>query len=269
MFNENSRSLVNIIGAPLLILCIYIGDFVFTTLIYFSIFVCIHEFYNICLKLKINLQLLWLYLLSILFYLTHFFDIESLIILDPLQLVSLACIIVIITEFLFNKDNKIQNISSTVFCIVWLIVFLNFMVEIRYDYGFEITLLMFLSVWICDSFAFIFGSKYGKKKIFPKISPNKTWLGTISGYLSSLVFIFFMLKYNFVEIEFSYLNLFAIGTIFGIIGQIGDALESLIKRYADIKDSGKILRGHGGMLDRLDSLILSAPCFYIFLNLFV
>ena len=269
MFNQNSRSLVNIVGAPLLILCIYVGDFIFATLIYFSIFVCIHEFYNICLKLKINLQLLWLYFLSILFYLTHFFNIENLIILDNIQLVSLTCIVVIITEFLFNRDNKIQNISSTIFCIVWLIVFLNFMVKIRYDYGFEITLLMFLSVWICDSFAFIIGSRYGKKKIFPKISPNKTWLGTISGYLCSLIFVFFMLKYNFVKIEFNYFNVFVIGSIFGAIGQIGDALESLIKRYANIKDSGKILRGHGGMLDRLDSLILSAPCFYIFLNLFV
>jgi len=268
MFKNNSRTLVNIIGVPLLLSSIYFGEFLFTTLIYFSIFVCIHELYKICLKLEINLQFFWLYFFSILLYLTHFFDIQELIILDDMQLFSLVCILIIITEFFLGEKNKIQNISATIFSIIWLIVFLNFIVQIRYDYGFEITLLMFLSVWICDTFAFVIGSKFGKKKIFPKISPNKTWMGTIAGYICSIIFVFFILQYRLVNIDFSYFNVFIIGSIFGCIGQIGDALESLIKRYANIKDSGKILRGHGGMLDRLDSLILSAPCFYIFLSLF-
>ena len=219
--------------------------------------------------MKINLQLLWLYFLSILFYLTHFFNIENLIILDNIQLVSLTCIVVIITEFLFNRDNKIQNISSTIFCIVWLIVFLNFMVKIRYDYGFEITLLMFLSVWICDSFAFIIGSRYGKKEIFPKISPNKTWLGSIAGFIGVLAFNFILLKFNILYQEnynFTVFDVLNFSIIFGIIGQLGDFLESMIKRELNVKDSGTILQGHGGILDRMDSLILVAPCYYIYIK---
>ena len=140
-------------------------------------------------------------------------------------------------------------------------------VSIR-NYGFQLSLCMLLSVWACDSAAFYFGSKFGKKKILPRISPNKTWLGTIAGYLSAILMVcLFENCYN-VSFDcniFTYFDILILGTIFGGIGQLGDFFESMIKRELNVKDSGTILRGHGGVLDRFDSLFFVIPTFYLFL----
>ena len=132
-----------------------------------------------------------------------------------------------------------------------------------------LTLVMFLSVWLCDTAAFFFGSKFGVKKILPTISPKKTWVGTVSGFISVLIFNFILLKSNiFMHLNYNFTisDVFVFGLIFGVIGQIGDFVESMIKRQFNIKDSGTILRGHGGFLDRMDSLILVAPCYYLYLQ---
>ena len=127
---------------------------------------------------------------------------------------------------------------------------------------------MLLSVWACDSAAFYFGSKFGNKKILPHISPNKTWVGTFAGYLSAILFVFlFQVFYkSFFDCNiFTYSDVLILGTIFGIVGQLGDFFESMIKRELNIKDSGTILQGHGGVLDRFDSLLFVIPTFYLFL----
>ena len=134
--------------------------------------------------------------------------------------------------------------------------------------GFELTLCMFLSVWSCDSAAFYFGSKYGKKKILPKISPNKTWEGTIAGYLSSILVVYLLIRFNFfssVNYNFTYIDVVIMGTIFGGVGQLGDFFESMFKREMGVKDSGALLQGHGGVLDRFDSLLFVIPTLLIYL----
>ena len=131
---------------------------------------------------------------------------------------------------------------------------------------------MFLSVWSCDSAAFFFGSKFGKKKILSKISPNKTWVGTLAGYLSSILVVFLFESYNFFNVvgyEFTFIDIFIMGSIFGGIGQLGDFFESMIKREIGVKDSGTLLQGHGGILDRFDSLFFVIPSFYIYIICFV
>ena len=149
-------------------------------------------------------------------------------------------------------------------------------ISIRYiDSSGMYTLIMFLSVWICDSAAFIFGSKFGKTKILPNISPNKTWVGAISGAISVFVFCIIIIslspfyKAHALSSVFAILPYLISIIVFGIIGQIGDFVESMIKRQFGVKDSGTSLRGHGGFLDRMDSLMLAAPSFYLLLKYFV
>ena len=132
------------------------------------------------------------------------------------------------------------------------------------DNGLSYTLMMFLSIWLCDTFAFVFGSAYGVKKLIPLVSPNKTWFGSICGLLSSFIVpLIFYLYYPIVNINFSDYMIF--GLIFGVLGQLGDLSISLLKREAGIKDTSNILQGHGGVLDRFDSLSLAAPFMYGFL----
>lgn len=130
--------------------------------------------------------------------------------------------------------------------------------------GNQFILATMFMVWASDVFAYLLGSKIGKTKMFPRISPNKTWEGTLSGvagalltgYLCSLVFTSLSFPLVF------WLGLACICTIFGILG---DLVESMLKRSLGIKDSGNMLPGHGGFLDRFDALIFVIPFVYTYI----
>jgi phosphatidate cytidylyltransferase len=128
--------------------------------------------------------------------------------------------------------------------------------------------LLFISVWLCDTAAFFFGTKFGKKKILPNISPKKSWVGSISGFIFSMLTFFIAYKLDFLGQTYSLADCIIFGFISGIFGQLGDFGESLLKRDVGVKDSGDILRGHGGILDRFDSLLFSSPLIYIYLIVF-
>ena len=262
-----SRTLVNVIGIPLLISLIYFGDIYFSILIYLAMLISILEVNKICKNKDIDVQLSSIFLVFILMVtnISRFRNVESLLII---------LIFIFICEIFRNKPKPLENIGTSIFTIIWICFFMNYIVSIRNipEQGMFLTFIMFLSVWICDTSAFLFGSKFGEKKILPQISPNKTWVGTISGFITVLIFNLILFKFNIIEQEnynLTILDIFNFSIIFGIIGQAGDFLESMIKRELNVKDSGTILRGHGGMLDRMDSLILVAPCYYIYLKFII
>ena len=113
-----------------------------------------------------------------------------------------------------------------------------------------------------DAGAYLLGKKFGRHKLIPRISPHKSREGAIAGFVFSII-IAFICRYLFLDI--SYLHIFILGSLCGISGQIGDLAESLLKRDADVKDSGKIFPGLGGSLDLIDSLLFSAPVIYFYL----
>ena len=129
------------------------------------------------------------------------------------------------------------------------------------------TFLLFAGVMINDSMAFIVGKTFGGPKILPTISPKKTYSGLFGGLIGSIVFIYLCELYFLSGFEFSLTerDQYFLVFVFNIIGFIGDSFESFIKRKANVKDSSGLLLGHGGMLDRLDSLILTTPVtmFYV------
>jgi phosphatidate cytidylyltransferase len=118
------------------------------------------------------------------------------------------------------------------------------------------TLMLFCGVTLNDTFAYIFGSLIGGKKIAPSISPNKTYAGLLGGLIGSIAFI---LLFNHFVFSLSIVDQCIFVFIFSIIGFLGDLLESFLKRQANVKDSSRLLMGHGGALDRVDSLILTSP----------
>lgn len=123
-----------------------------------------------------------------------------------------------------------------------------------------------ISTWVCDSFALFGGKRFGKHKLCPSVSPNKTWEGSICGALSAIVvgaILCFVPWYNGVDWWIVVLGAFVASTL----GQIGDLVESLFKRMIGVKDSSNLIPGHGGVLDRVDSLLFSIPTAYFFLRL--
>jgi len=122
-------------------------------------------------------------------------------------------------------------------------------------------LLLFSIIWVSDTFAYLGGKLFGRRKLAPSISPGKTWEGAISGTLFAGISAILTAKYLLKLEEYSIW--FSIGILVAIFGILGDLFESKIKRRHGIKNSGTLLPGHGGILDRMDSLLFAVPIYYI------
>ena len=196
-------------------------------------------------------------------------DIQTLdiILLASTLLISIKCIV-----FLF--DNNIQSVSTLskyLYLLGYITLPFVFITKISFgvnDYNPKIIIGLFILIWTNDTFAYIVGKSMGKHKLFEKISPKKT----IEGFFGGLIFAIFagylismyLIKPSAQFSDKSILIWMIIAAIVGVIGTIGDLIESKFKRIAGVKDSGKIMPGHGGMLDRLDSIIFVAPFVFLF-----
>ncbi|HEX9740327.1 MAG TPA: phosphatidate cytidylyltransferase, partial [Ignavibacteriaceae bacterium] len=125
---------------------------------------------------------------------------------------------------------------------------------------------IFAAIWICDSAAYYGGTALGKHKLFARVSPNKTWEGAGFGFVFAVITIVLakIIILNFLSLG----TAIAIGIIIGLFGQIGDLIESLFKRDAGVKDSSSVIPGHGGIFDRFDSLLYTAPVILLYLKYF-
>ena len=270
--NKNkSRTLINLIGLPSVLFIVYQGGILFQLFVCIVMFLAIKEFSEL-MEIKnysVNTMFLYSFILIFIFYnspsIIEPFEIKS-IFQYPAFILIIYILILSVWEIFRSNKNPLENVSLSIFALIWIILCLNFLYCIRnfHIHGFAFTLCMLLSVWSCDSAAFFFGSKFGKKKILPNISPNKTWVGTISGFLFS-IFSVLIFSYFIPELKLNCYDILVLGSIFGIVGQLGDFFESKIKRELGVKDSGTILQGHGGILDRFDSLFFVIPAFYFYL----
>ena len=123
---------------------------------------------------------------------------------------------------------------------------------------------IFAIIWLDDTFAYLIGSSVGRTKLYPKISPNKTVEGAVGGLVAAIAGSYFISKYI---PEISIINWIIIAIILVVFGLLGDLIESKFKREAGVKDSSNLIPGHGGFLDRLDSIIFAAPFVYVYLHL--
>jgi phosphatidate cytidylyltransferase len=174
-------------------------------------------------------------------------------------------------------DQPILALGATIFGPCYAAGLLAFLVLIRHGVddasALTATVLVFLplvTTWLCDTFAMTGGSLFGGPKFAPVVSPNKTWSGTLSGLVGAgaVAVAYGAFVLTAAGIALGVWQLLAIGLVVGVLGQIGDLAESLLKRSVGVKDSGSFFPGHGGVLDRLDSLYwvipMSAMCFYAF-----
>jgi phosphatidate cytidylyltransferase len=195
--------------------------------------------------------------------------------IDQLNLGLLAiCLLIFIKCLIFLFDNKEQIVSPVwkyLYLVGYILLPFIFIVKISFginDYNPKIIIGLFILIWTNDTFAYLVGKSIGKHKLYERISPKKTiegFLGGVAfaifaGYLISKLYI----KPNPNFSDTSILIWTMIALIVGVFGTIGDLIESKFKRIAEVKDSGKIMPGHGGILDRLDSVIFVAPIVYLF-----
>lgn len=185
--------------------------------------------------------------------------------ISPLFFISILFpvgFLVMLAELWRKKENPLLNIASLFMGVIYLVIPFYFMLDLAIVSSHESPFLigMFLLIWTNDTFAYLSGRFFGKTKLFERISPNKTWEGTIGGIVFSLLVGF--LIGNYYDTQNGLLFWMIAALIVAPCAIFGDLLESLFKRSAKVKDSGNILPGHGGILDRFDASLFAAPFFY-------
>ena len=169
------------------------------------------------------------------------------------------------------RKGKTKLVAILIVVIPFFIIQLFGMTDTNYPempFNPSIILLMFVLTWTFDSFAYLVGKKFGKNKILPSISPKKSWEGFFGGFVfcilaSSLSFFLFKEYFNHI----STLSYTLITIILPFSATTGDFIESFYKRKAGVKDSGTIIPGHGGILDRMDAFLITIPVIYIIINI--
>ncbi len=210
--------------------------------------------------------------------------------LNTTILMIIFVLFVLIFELWRKKPNINLNISSTVTGVFYISLSFSFVILLRNMYkdmsilqnstldflhlnspallltdseSAWLLLCILISIWICDSAAYFAGKGFGKHKLFERVSPKKTWEGAIAGFFFGIIA--FWLSAEILIKDFPLIHSIVIGVIVGIFGQIGDLAESQLKRDAGVKDSSAIIPGHGGFLDRFDSILFVIPLVYIYL----
>jgi len=204
--------------------------------------------------------------------------------------------LILMVELFRNKDSALLNVGMTILGVCYVSLFLGSLIGLRELFvpgGFPVTryfdvigvnvpsgvfatidrwggltlATLFASIWLCDSAAYFAGLGFGRHKLFERVSPNKTWEGAIAGFVAAVAS--FMIAKVLVLGYMTMTTAVTCGCIVGVFGQIGDMVESLLKRDAGVKDSSALIPGHGGMLDRFDSLIFVSPLIYLYLDFVV
>lgn len=270
------RISVAAIGIPLALAVIYIGNILFSVAVVGISAFALYEFYGIAEKKSITTSKHFGLLAGILLQIIIISLIDSTSFQSTMILLSafLIFIFLIFIDTLFaGKNFPLLSFSATIAGIIYIPLMLSALIALRefnkisdlfssYNESGIFVLLVFSAVWVCDSAAYFYGKKYGKHKLFPRVSPKKSWEGAIAGLISSVL-------YASAVTHFTGILPIYHGAIIGIIaavfGHLGDLFESILKRDAGIKDSSNILPGHGGILDRFDSIIFVAPFALIYL----
>ncbi len=256
-------------GIPLVVYILKVGGIFLSLVFTFVILVCLYEFYNLKKNSTLRPNMAIGFFLSLVFCF-FYYQIPTINIIFYLSLFFITTILYFFIEMFSGNSNPIYNISITFSGVVYIAgLFGSFIALRNFDTfnGSQFTLTMVISVWVCDSAAYFFGKQWGEKKLFERLSPNKTIMGFFGGIFGSFLTIFIMNKFNFINFNLNFFQILNFTMIIGIFGQMGDIAESMLKRDAGIKDSGKLLMGHGGFLDRCDSLIFTTPLTFIFVHL--
>ncbi|MGE5436626.1 MAG: phosphatidate cytidylyltransferase [Syntrophothermus sp.] len=269
--NNAARVIVAVITIPLILAVCYFGG------IYFLIFAAaialtsFYEFTHFTRKKFTYVN----YFFGFLFVAFLIINRYRTFVDDLFSAFLIYIVILAVFELFRNKKSAIFNIGATLLgslylgfagaSLIGIREYFPHFTETLYRQGGYIIIASFAGIWFCDTFAYYGGTALGKHKLFPRVSPNKSWEGAIFGFIGAMTA---LIASKFLFLNFLHWDtIFVIGIIIGTIGQIGDLFESLLKRDAGVKDSSNIIPGHGGIFDRFDSLFLSAPVIYLCLKL--
>ena len=284
------RSITGFLIVVLIIGAISLNSLTYAGLFLVVLIAALHEFYGMLGRAKIHPQTIYGIFLGVLFYSLSFLVaigfIPGVFLLSLIPLVS----VIFIGELFLRENRPIHNIAFTLLGLFYIavpfslmhfaifhptddlylqhkegvdIVNYLFQPKFRVEYNVQLILGFFILHWINDTGAYLIGVPFGKHKLFKRISPKKSWEGAIGGAIFAGVASIILAKF-FHNLNLS--NWLVIAIIVIVFGTLGDLVESMLKRTLGLKDSGNLLPGHGGILDRFDGVIFSAPVVFAYMQ---
>lgn len=278
MSNTTARVIVGIIGIPLILTMIHFGNEVFLVFCTVVSFFCMNEFYNLFEHRDQKPSFLGRLIGGISFHKFVFLLISTVIVVCfyyqkfnfVLILYFVMFMYLIFDEVLVKNVKHFESIGTWMLSLVYISTpfgLMSLMDSSKFirDYGANFIMICLIMVWVSDTFAFFGGKTFGKHKLAERISPKKTWEGSIFGFAFTII-TGLVVWYFFIP-SLGLINIILISIIVGIFSQLGDLFESNLKRSVSVKDSSHVIPGHGGFLDRFDSVLFAVPALYIYLYL--
>lgn len=271
MSNFTKRIIFGFIYLAFIVFSTILGPIYFYILFFIFLVFCLYEF----LKM-IELKSIYPYILAVTSYTFAIVSNNNLIVVESdlsqkiiTSIFVLAVYFTLITALVSSRKIAIQYLGRIFLALIYVIIPFSLLIKIPYlnfDKTFDTSIILgiFILVWSNDVFAFIIGKNFGKHKLIERVSPNKTIEGFLGGFIFTFIAGFIVSKY-FLSIQPT--QWFTIAILVSVFGVLGDLIESMFKRQAHLKDSSNFIPGHGGFLDRLDSIIFAIPFIYIYLFL--
>ncbi len=262
MSNFVSRVLVTVVGVPVVLYLVYLGDWWLFGLAAFAALIALHEFYVMARSLRP---------LVLAGYAGALAALLGAELGGPEWMLGGFMLTLVLAFLLYGIAETRQpatvTMSTTVLGVAWIALGLGHLLLLRDfpEHGRLVVFTVLLAVFADDTAAYLIGRLLGRHKLAPSLSPGKTWEGFVAGTLAAIAVAFFALyEQDFLSIPES----IALGAAVALAGAAGDLFESALKRDLQVKDSGQLLGGHGGMLDRIDSLLFaSVAAFYVVIAL--
>lgn len=268
-----TRTITGIVLVIVMLTSILVSEYSFVVLFLFILAASIFEFTSLFTQSEVQPNKFFSYLASMALFAASFLVAKGILEIKYLLALLPVFLMVMAAELYRKKQRPVENIAITLFTVIYVALplsLINFLVypEILNKSAYTPTLLiaLFSLIWIYDSGAYLVGVSIGRHRLFERISPKKSWEGAIGGTIIAIIASYFIS--GFVpEIKLVHWIFISILTV--VSATFGDLTESMFKRYFGIKDSGSLLPGHGGMLDRFDSLFFAAPVIVVYLKLFI
>ena len=271
MNNFTKRIIFGLIYVALIVFSSLLGSVYFYSLFFIFLIISLYEFLKI-----IGLKSVYPYILAVTsFSLAIISNGNSIILEDNLSekiTISLFVFVLfftLISTLISSRKVAIQYLGRIFLSLIYIIIPFSLLIKIpylNYENSFDSSIIIgvFVLTWSNDIFAFLVGKNFGKTKLIERVSPNKTIEGFLGGFIFTFISGYFVSAYcdSIPPIQW-----FAIAIIVSTFGVLGDLIESMFKRQAEIKDSSNFIPGHGGFLDRLDSIIFATPFIYLYLYL--
>jgi phosphatidate cytidylyltransferase len=260
------RVLTSLIGIPLVILAVWYSspEFTFPWITVLALtwgLLAVYEFYRITGVSKSPPFTIFGLAWTLLFILNPHFNYTYSFTIIITSGLTLSLILLV---FLFDKEEVFQRwswMAAGTLYVGWL---LGLLVSLRIDAGRNWVYLALFATFASDIAAYFVGKALGWHKLAPKISPGKTWEGTIAGVCGAVILSLLFTLHTPLQLPFSYGQAVILGIIISVFGQLGDLAESALKRSGGVKDSSNLIPGHGGLLDRMDSIVFAGAAVYLY-----